>query len=96
MLPLDICRAMLAAVLRGSRGGGLLSAPIRWFGRHSCVPRRLYDDPSSEAVALTDHLRKIPRKIHSALRIPGDILRLFGNIAYPHLSAAFLRLGRRG
>ena len=26
---------MLASVLRGGNGGGRLTAPLRWFGRHS-------------------------------------------------------------
>lgn len=35
VLPLGVCLVMLTTVLRGSRGGGALTAPIRWFGRHS-------------------------------------------------------------
>lgn len=35
VLPLGVCLVMLSTVLRGSRGGGRLTAPIRWFGRHS-------------------------------------------------------------
>ena len=35
VLPLGACLVMVATVLRGSRGGGWLTAPIRWFGRHS-------------------------------------------------------------
>lgn len=35
VLPLGVCLIMLATVLRGSRGGGVLTAPVRWFGRHS-------------------------------------------------------------
>ena len=35
VLPLGVCLVMLATVLRGSRGGGTLTAPIRWFGRQS-------------------------------------------------------------
>jgi peptidoglycan/LPS O-acetylase OafA/YrhL len=34
-LPLGVCLVMVATVLRGSRGGGWLTAPVRWFGRHS-------------------------------------------------------------
>jgi peptidoglycan/LPS O-acetylase OafA/YrhL len=35
VLPLGVCLVMLASVLRGARGGGRMSAPVRWFGRHS-------------------------------------------------------------
>ena len=35
MLPFGICLVMVSTVLRGSRGGGWLSVPVRWFGRHS-------------------------------------------------------------
>jgi peptidoglycan/LPS O-acetylase OafA/YrhL len=35
VLPLGVCLVMVASVLRGSRGGGWLTAPVRWFGRHS-------------------------------------------------------------
>lgn len=35
VLPLGVCLVMLATVLRGSRGGGVLTASVRWFGRHS-------------------------------------------------------------
>ena len=35
VLPLGVCLVMLATVLRGARGGGMLTAPIRWFGRQS-------------------------------------------------------------
>ncbi|WP_419807066.1 acyltransferase family protein [Terriglobus sp.] len=35
VLPLGVCMVMVASVLRGTRGGGLLTAPVRWFGRHS-------------------------------------------------------------
>lgn len=35
LLPLGVCLVMLATVLRNARGGGLLTAPLRWFGRHS-------------------------------------------------------------
>lgn len=35
VLPLGVCLVMIATVLRGSRGGGWVTAPIRWFGRHS-------------------------------------------------------------
>ena len=35
VLPLGVCLVMLSTVLRGSRGGGLLTAPVGWFGRHS-------------------------------------------------------------
>jgi peptidoglycan/LPS O-acetylase OafA/YrhL len=35
VLPLGVCLVMVATVLRGSRGGGWLTAPVRWFGRHS-------------------------------------------------------------
>lgn len=35
VLPLGVCLVMAATVLRGSRGGGWLTAPVRWFGRHS-------------------------------------------------------------
>lgn len=35
VLPLGVCLVMLTTVLRGSGGGGLLTAPVRWFGRHS-------------------------------------------------------------
>lgn len=35
VLPLGVCLVMLATVLRGARRGGLLTAPVRWFGRHS-------------------------------------------------------------
>ncbi len=34
-LPLGVCFVMLSTVLRGARGGGRLTAPLRWFGRHS-------------------------------------------------------------
>jgi peptidoglycan/LPS O-acetylase OafA/YrhL len=35
VLPLGVCLVMVASVLRGARGGGWLTAPVRWFGRHS-------------------------------------------------------------
>jgi peptidoglycan/LPS O-acetylase OafA/YrhL len=35
VLPLGVCLLMVSTVLRGSRGGGWLTAPVRWFGRHS-------------------------------------------------------------
>lgn len=35
VLPLGVCLVMLTTVLRGSRGGGMLTAPVRWFGRQS-------------------------------------------------------------
>ncbi|HEV2646177.1 MAG TPA: acyltransferase [Acidobacteriaceae bacterium] len=35
LLPLAVCLVMVATVLRGSSGGGWLTAPLRWFGRHS-------------------------------------------------------------
>jgi peptidoglycan/LPS O-acetylase OafA/YrhL len=35
LLPLGVCLVMVATVLRASRGGAWLTAPIRWFGRHS-------------------------------------------------------------
>ena len=35
VLPLGVCLVMISTVLRGSRGGGVLTAPVRWFGRHS-------------------------------------------------------------
>ncbi len=35
VLPLGACLVMLATVLRGARGGGILTAPVRWFGRYS-------------------------------------------------------------
>jgi peptidoglycan/LPS O-acetylase OafA/YrhL len=35
VLPLGVCFVMVATVLRRSRGGGWLTAPVRWFGRHS-------------------------------------------------------------
>jgi peptidoglycan/LPS O-acetylase OafA/YrhL len=35
VLPLGVCLVMVATVLRRSRGGGWLTAPVRWFGRHS-------------------------------------------------------------
>ena len=35
VLPLGACLVMLSTVLRGSGGGGVLTAPVRWFGRHS-------------------------------------------------------------
>jgi peptidoglycan/LPS O-acetylase OafA/YrhL len=35
LLPLGVCLVMLATVLRSARGGGILTAPLRWFGRHS-------------------------------------------------------------
>ena len=35
VLPLGVCLVMVTTVIRGSRGGGPLTAPIRWFGRHS-------------------------------------------------------------
>lgn len=35
VLPLGVCLVMVSTVLRGSRGGGVLTAPVRWFGRHS-------------------------------------------------------------
>jgi peptidoglycan/LPS O-acetylase OafA/YrhL len=35
VLPLGVCLVMVATILRGSRGGGRLTAPVRWFGRHS-------------------------------------------------------------
>ena len=35
VLPLGVCFVMVATVLRRSRGGGWLTAPLRWFGRHS-------------------------------------------------------------
>jgi len=35
VLPLGVCLVMIATVIRGSRGGGRLLAPVRWFGRHS-------------------------------------------------------------
>ena len=35
VLPLGVCLVMVAGVLRGARGGGWVSAPVRWFGRHS-------------------------------------------------------------
>lgn len=35
VLPLGVCLLMVATVLRGARGGGVWTAPVRWFGRHS-------------------------------------------------------------
>jgi peptidoglycan/LPS O-acetylase OafA/YrhL len=35
VLPLGVCLVMVTTVLRGSHGGGWLTAPVRWFGRHS-------------------------------------------------------------
>jgi peptidoglycan/LPS O-acetylase OafA/YrhL len=35
VLPLGVCLVTLSTVLRGSHGGGILTAPVRWFGRHS-------------------------------------------------------------
>jgi peptidoglycan/LPS O-acetylase OafA/YrhL len=35
VLPLGVCLVMFATVLRSARGGGMLTAPIRWFGRYS-------------------------------------------------------------
>jgi peptidoglycan/LPS O-acetylase OafA/YrhL len=35
VLPLGACLVMVTTVLRRSRGGGWLTAPVRWFGRHS-------------------------------------------------------------
>jgi peptidoglycan/LPS O-acetylase OafA/YrhL len=35
VLPLGVCLVMVASVLRGARGGGWLTAPLRWFGRQS-------------------------------------------------------------
>ena len=35
VLPLGVCLVMISTVLRGSRGGGVLTSPVRWFGRHS-------------------------------------------------------------
>ncbi len=35
VLPLGVCLVMLSTVLRDSGGGGMLTAPVRWFGRHS-------------------------------------------------------------
>ncbi len=35
VLPIGICLVMIATVLRGSRGGGMLTASVRWFGRNS-------------------------------------------------------------
>lgn len=35
VLPLGVCLVMVATVMRGSRGGGWMTAPVRWFGRHS-------------------------------------------------------------
>jgi peptidoglycan/LPS O-acetylase OafA/YrhL len=35
VLPLGVCLIMISSVLRGSLGGGALTAPLRWFGRHS-------------------------------------------------------------
>jgi peptidoglycan/LPS O-acetylase OafA/YrhL len=35
VLPFGVCLVMVATVLRGSRGGGWLTSPIRWFGRYS-------------------------------------------------------------
>lgn len=35
VLPLGVCLVMVATVLRGARGGGWVTAPVRWFGRHS-------------------------------------------------------------
>ena len=35
VLPLGVCLVMVATVLRGARGGGVWTAPVRWFGRHS-------------------------------------------------------------
>lgn len=35
VLPLGVCLVMIASVLRQSSGGGALTAPVRWFGRHS-------------------------------------------------------------
>ena len=35
LLPLGVCLVMLTTVLRDARGGGALTAPLRWFGRHS-------------------------------------------------------------
>jgi peptidoglycan/LPS O-acetylase OafA/YrhL len=35
VLPLGVCLVMISTVLRSSRGGGVLTAPVRWFGRHS-------------------------------------------------------------
>ncbi len=35
ILPLGVCLVMISTVLRGARGGGALTAPVRWFGRHS-------------------------------------------------------------
>ncbi len=35
VLPLGVCLVMVATVVRESRGGGWLTGPVRWFGRHS-------------------------------------------------------------
>ena len=35
VLPMGACMVMLTTVLRGARGGGILTAPVRWFGRYS-------------------------------------------------------------
>ena len=35
LLPLGVCLVMVASVLRSANGGGRLTAPVRWFGRHS-------------------------------------------------------------
>jgi peptidoglycan/LPS O-acetylase OafA/YrhL len=35
LLPLGVCLVMLATVSRGAGGGGWVTAPVRWFGRHS-------------------------------------------------------------
>ena len=35
ILPLGVCLVMVATVLRDAGGGGLLTVPLRWFGRHS-------------------------------------------------------------
>ncbi len=35
VLPLGVCLVMVASVLRGARGGGWVTSPVRWFGRHS-------------------------------------------------------------
>jgi peptidoglycan/LPS O-acetylase OafA/YrhL len=35
VLPLGVCMVIVTTVMRGSRGGGWITAPVRWFGRHS-------------------------------------------------------------
>ncbi len=35
VLPLGVCLVMISTVLRGSHGGGVLTAPVRWLGKYS-------------------------------------------------------------